>query len=699
MGTSDTFRLIIEGRLQDLEDQLVYWKGQYSQGSRPGLAEALTYVEGYPAVARQKLAEVCDDAANTEVRSAELAKFSSRITRMSALARNWFDHAGSMDNVPVALHRAVSERFDELGLKEYSSIIVVGKPTTFECRVDNLKALVFDDWDAPDAVENFAIIEVPPHEGRSPKWWPVILGHELGHLLLRQKPKTRRAIANALQLQYREEMLHESSQALGGLGKSTEGDAVMRGLNESELLGIAKHWSYEHMCDLMSVHSYGPAAIAALDSHLWSLNHFTVVSLTHPPGWLRHKLMCEYLGNQGGLWRDLVSAWGLDSIQEEEEKDALDETSRGAIKLIEGIATTLNREVKDLLDKPQYSPGEPSHTLSINLARDQLQLGIPPFPAHRAAFPKNPRSGTPVSNSADGEVEGGSNGMSDAKSPTEISLADLLNACWIEDLAEREAADPESMTRLPIENLTLKAIELMQLATELDAGKFVTGGAPDISALTGDGHGAVLGGEAIKSALENKEWWRRLIVVPRFSEAVGSGSMDLRLGNRFIVFQRTATASFSAARSQDSRSVQRSVECNWREPFVLHPGELVLASVLEYVVMPVDLSAQVITRSSYGRLGLITATAVQVHPNYRGCLTLELVNLGTVPLELYPGEPIAQLVFFSTQVQDANLQPMRKALLSGKYVCPTGPQFPVIKVDDWILPTVRDHGERNGERS
>jgi deoxycytidine triphosphate deaminase len=100
----------------------------------------------------------------------------------------------------------------------------------------------------------------------------------------------------------------------------------------------------------------------------------------------------------------------------------------------------------------------------------------------------------------------------------------------------------------------------------------------------------------------------------------------------------------------------------------------VLAATLEYVVLPGDLGAQVITRSSYGRLGLITATAIQIHPLFRGCLTLELVNLGALPISLYPGERVAQLVLsVATPPLIGTLEP--------KYDCATRPEFSRVRKD------------------
>ena len=88
------------------------------------------------------------------------------------------------------------------------------------------------------------------------------------------------------------------------------------------------------------------------------------------------------------------------------------------------------------------------------------------------------------------------------------------------------------------------------------------------------------------------------------------------LGNTFIVFVRNRAVSFDPLdESQDPRQVQRSMQLDWGDKFVLHPAEMVLAATFEYLsFLPSDLSAQVISRSSYGRLGLLSATAVQVHP-------------------------------------------------------------------------------------
>lgn len=83
------------------------------------------------------------------------------------------------------------------------------------------------------------------------------------------------------------------------------------------------------------------------------------------------------------------------------------------------------------------------------------------------------------------------------------------------------------------------------------------------------------------------------------------------------------------------------------EPFILHPGEFVLASTYEVISLPDDLASRLEGKSSLGRLGLVThSTAGFIDPGFSGHVTLELSNLATLPIKLWPGMKIGQLCMF-----------------------------------------------------
>ena len=145
--------------------------------------------------------------------------------------------------------------------------------------------------------------------------------------------------------------------------------------------------------------------------------------------------------------------------------------------------------------------------------------------------------------------------------------------------------------------------------------------------------------------LPNVLWLSKNGVNTKPSSKNGVPAFDLRLGRHFIVFQRSRVATIDSLEGEEQQTaVQREVEVGWGHGLILHPSELVLAVTFETLRLDNTCSAQVLSRSSLGRLGLLSATAVQVQPGYNGTLTLELVNLANVPLRISPGQRIAQIV-------------------------------------------------------
>lgn len=109
---------------------------------------------------------------------------------------------------------------------------------------------------------------------------------------------------------------------------------------------------------------------------------------------------------------------------------------------------------------------------------------------------------------------------------------------------------------------------------------------------------------------------------------------------------------------------------------ILQPQHAVLATTLEYIKMPADVSGEILTKSSWARVFISMASAPWIHPLYRGCLTLEISNIGNVPIALPVGEPIAQLVFMKVEGQTKKVE---EDLIEGLYAGAVMPEAPIFK--------------------
>lgn len=146
----------------------------------------------------------------------------------------------------------------------------------------------------------------------------------------------------------------------------------------------------------------------------------------------------------------------------------------------------------------------------------------------------------------------------------------------------------------------------------------------------------------IRAAVEAK----RVVLEPYDPEMVQPSSIDVRLDRYFRVFENHRYPHIDPA--EDQPDLTRLVEPVGSEPFVLHPGEFVLASTYEVVTLGDDVAARLEGKSSLGRLGLLThSTAGFIDPGFSGHVTLELSNVATLPIKLWPGMKIGQLCFFT----------------------------------------------------
>ena len=126
---------------------------------------------------------------------------------------------------------------------------------------------------------------------------------------------------------------------------------------------------------------------------------------------------------------------------------------------------------------------------------------------------------------------------------------------------------------------------------------------------------------------------------------VQPSSIDVRLDRFFRLFDNHKYQHIDPA--ADQPDLTRLVEVDAEEAFVLHPGEFVLGATFEVVTLPNDVAARLEGKSSLGRLGLLThSTAGFIDPGFSGHVTLELSNVATLPITLWPGMKIGQLCFF-----------------------------------------------------
>jgi dCTP deaminase len=155
-------------------------------------------------------------------------------------------------------------------------------------------------------------------------------------------------------------------------------------------------------------------------------------------------------------------------------------------------------------------------------------------------------------------------------------------------------------------------------------------------------------------------------------------SVDVRLGSEFIVYRPSQVACLDPRDPESLTAAAERLTVAPNQGFILHPGEFALGSTIEAVAIPDDLVATVDGRSSIGRLAVVVhATAGFIDPGFRGQITLELSNIGPIPVRLWPGMRVAQIVLH--QLSSAADRPYGAARGSA-YQGQQGPQVSRIKL-------------------
>lgn len=159
----------------------------------------------------------------------------------------------------------------------------------------------------------------------------------------------------------------------------------------------------------------------------------------------------------------------------------------------------------------------------------------------------------------------------------------------------------------------------------------------------------ILSDKTLKAMIDKKD----LVVEPLINDSIQPASIDCRLGTHFLVVE-----------DRDMQIIELNSEIKYREyngpSITIPPHSFLLATTMEYVKLPDDLTAFVEGRSSIGRMGLFIQNAGWVDPGFEGQITLELYNANSLPIRLEAGRRVCQLVF--CRMDQAALKPYQ-----GKY--------------------------------
>lgn len=150
----------------------------------------------------------------------------------------------------------------------------------------------------------------------------------------------------------------------------------------------------------------------------------------------------------------------------------------------------------------------------------------------------------------------------------------------------------------------------------------------------------------------------RLSISPLEKGQIQPASVDVRLGDSFGIVEDSSTGILTLENEIPYKTIRA-------DTYLLLPGQFVLATTMERIELPDNLTAFVEGRSSLGRLGLFIQNAGWVDPGFQGEITLELFNANRCAIELKAGRRVGQLVF--AELDGAALNPY-----NGKYKGQTG---------------------------
>src|SRR6202035_4805782 len=281
-------------RLEALREYISELMAEPPRG-RSGLEVAHKLLTSYPNWVSENVQVLWDRSPDDTARYAQLSVVLQSVVLKTAFIEQWFGQQAAL-RIPLSLFYAVEATCEELGLSGRRAVLALGSPDNFETFIADLKGYLYSPLrGAPEPpglpTDRFAMIHVPRFEGGEALWRPIVLGHEVAHLVV-----IERGALSSFDLPTKFDWARFS--------KTLPASEVYRLYRQSEA------WVTELLCDAYMVQRFGPAALAAFAEFLDSVGAMEKASTTHPPGVLRLKLMLKWLGNvKTASLQQVVEPW------------------------------------------------------------------------------------------------------------------------------------------------------------------------------------------------------------------------------------------------------------------------------------------------------------------------------------------------------------------------------------------------------
>lgn len=164
-----------------------------------------------------------------------------------------------------------------------------------------------------------------------------------------------------------------------------------------------------------------------------------------------------------------------------------------------------------------------------------------------------------------------------------------------------------------------------------------------------------------------------LVITPLLNRevAIDADSVDLRLGCHFLLPKLFQQPYFIPDVTSSTLLYER-VHVPLGRYLVVPAHQTILGATMEFIKLPYNVSGEILTKSSVARTFIVVETAPWIHPEYRGCLTLEIANVSNTPVLLYPGRLIGQLILMDVERE------LGAAKLSSTYFGPVYPELPAL---------------------